>query len=195
MAILVGASPVCEGKADEPLPPFQDVVDVVERYLAERQIAQGEVLARSEVAPLFQLLKVMGWNVQRPQAILNRVLPDGSFLVREFRTDAGRKFARQISVYPLAFDRLDRLSSLPHGKQTIRDLIKGPDGYKLIEYMTETPGGSELGRMLSQAPGGEHFNEPTGRIYTADDLLRVLEASYAAALRKQQGEIERPSGL
>ena len=80
-----------------------------------------------------------------------------------------------------AYDRLDRLSRLPHGQQTVRDLIRGPDGYKMIEYMTTAPGGKELGNQLSNAPQGKDFNAATGRIYTAEKLLLRLEQSRAAA--------------
>jgi hypothetical protein len=87
---------------------------------------------------------------------------------------------RRIAKYPEAFDRLDRLSRLPHGKQTIRDLIKGPGGDKMIQYLTTTPGGKETGKMLSEAPKGAKFNASTGRIYTVDLLLQHVKKSLAA---------------
>jgi hypothetical protein len=82
---------------------------------------------------------------------------------------------RQISKMALAYDRIDRLAPLPHGQQTIRDLIRGPDGYKLIAYMTGTSGGTQLGRMLSTSPNAAGFNSATGRIYTAEALIEKLK--------------------
>ena len=93
---------------------------------------------------------------------------------------------RQISSYPNAYDLLDRLSRLPRGRQTVRDLIRGPDGYKMLQYMTTSAGGRQMGKQLSNSPGAGKFNEPTGRIYTAEDLLRRLEQSRAAAAKPRK---------
>ncbi len=122
--------------------------------------------------------------------ILERVPAKDEFLAEQLRTPGGRKFMRQISRYDDAYDRLDRLSRLPHGQQTVIDLIRGPDGYKMLEYMTTTPGGEALGEQLSNAPKGKNFNRTTGRIYTAETLLKRLEQSRAATLKSA-----KPTGL
>ena len=51
--------------------------------------------------------------------ILERVPAKDEFLAEQLRTRSGRKFMRQISRYDNAYDRLDRLSRLPHGEQTV----------------------------------------------------------------------------
>jgi len=85
---------------------------------------------------------------------------------------------RQISKYPGAYDRMDHLSQLPRGQRMLGDLVKGPDGYKMIEYMATAKGGQQLGKMLSETPKGHHFNRPTGRIYTAEQLLAQLKSRF-----------------
>jgi hypothetical protein len=108
-------------------------------------------------------------------------VPAGNdYLVQRLRTPRGRQFMRRIANYPGAYDRLDRLSWLPYGKQTVQDLIQKKGGEDMIKYITTAPGGNELGKMLSNAPKGANFNQPTGRIYTAALLLARLKTSYAA---------------
>jgi hypothetical protein len=94
-------------------------------------------------------------------------------------------------VYPNGYDRIDRLSRLPLGQQTVRDLIRGPGGEKMVAYMTTASGGKELGKMLSNDPQGKQFNAPTGRIYTVAMLLDRMKQSQAAAL-KAAGKSGRP---
>ena len=53
----------------------------------------------------------------------------------------------------------------------------------MIDYMTTAPGGKVLGEQLANSPKGANFNGTTGRIYTAEMLLRRLEQSRAAALK------------
>jgi hypothetical protein len=62
----------------------------------------------------------------------------------------------------------------------VRDLIRGADGDKLIEYLTTTRGGRNLGSALAGARQGANLNQPTGRIYTADELMAAIEESLAA---------------
>jgi hypothetical protein len=39
--------------------------------------------------------------------------------------------------------------------------------------------------MLSQAPRGKDFNAPTGRLYTADQLMLKLQQSYEEELKRR----------
>ena len=145
----------------------------------------GDIISRSDVESLFGRLERLGWTAADRKEILKAVPADNNFLVKQLRAPAGRKFMRNIAKYPDAFDRLDRLSRLPYGKNTIKALIRGPDGYKMIEYMTTTHGGRQMGKMLSDAPKGTGFNKPTGRIYTVKQLLTRLKQSYESAISGQ----------
>jgi hypothetical protein len=48
----------------------------------------------------------------------------------------------------------------------------------MIEYLTSAPGGKNMGKMLSHVPQGDKFNQPTGRIYTQEQLQARLRQSY-----------------
>jgi hypothetical protein len=49
----------------------------------------------------------------------------------------------------------------------------------MITYMATTPGGKNLGAMMAGTPQGTDLNKPTGRLYTADDLLALVKKLYA----------------
>jgi hypothetical protein len=166
----------------EPLPSLSEVREIVLRHFAMLPDHRpGDIIAQSEVAPLFPQLQRLGWTVIDRGLILRKVPADNDYLIRKLRTRRGRRFMRRIANYPNAYDRLHRLSWLPHGKQTVHDLIDKKGGYEMIKYLTTTSGGTELGKMLSKAPKGSDFNKPTGRIYTVKMLLARLEESYAVA--------------
>jgi hypothetical protein len=182
LAFAWGAPAVCGAAKPKPLPSLSDVRELVWRHFGLLPgYRPGDIIALSEVQPLFAQLEQMGWKMANRQDILRKVPADQDYLVRVLRTPRGRKFMRRIGGYPNAYDRLERLSWLPHGKQTVQDLIYTTDGQKMIEYLTTTSGGTELGKMLSKAPEGAGFNKPTGRIYTEKSFLAELEKSYEAA--------------
>lgn len=165
-----------------PPPKFEKIEEAVWRYFQARHNFQsGDLITKEQVEPLLTELKRIGFGLTDPQAILDIIPDNNEFLAVELYSPAGRKFMKDIAKYPEAYDRLDRLSRLPHGKQTVHDLIRGPDGYKMIQYMTTAPGGKEMGKMLSQAPQGANFNKPAGRIYTVPMLLKRLQEEYRAA--------------
>jgi len=166
-----------------PIPAYKDIERVVSKHFGRQPDFQPrDLITRDQVKPLLGQLKRLGLPLADADQILELVPAKGEFLVDQLSTPAGRRFMRDASEYPGAYDRLDRLSRMIHGKQTLRDLIRGPDGYKMIEYMTTAPGGKSLGKMLSKAPHAGKFNEPTGRIYTVDMLLARLEESRQAAI-------------
>jgi len=141
----------------------------------------GGIISRSQVAGALEQLEDLGWCPGDRAAILDQVLSDDDWLVLQLRSPAGRRFTAHIAGLRQGFDRLDRLTRLPQGKQTVLDLIHGPGGHKLIEYLVRSPGGIEIGKMLSKAPRGANFNKPTGRIYTLDALLARLRSSHHKA--------------
>jgi hypothetical protein len=181
LAAAPAGSPPAKGG---PLPPFSEVEQTVTRYFAARPgYRPGDVITRDAVKPLLAELQKQGLPLPDAKQILEKVPAKGEFFVDQLSTSNGRKFMRRIAVYPDGYDRLDRLSRLPRGQQTVRSLIAGPDGDKMIQYMATTKGGRELGQMLSQDPGGRNFNGSTGRIYTATQLLSRLRQSHAAAVK------------
>ena len=165
------------------MPSFDQVQKLVDRQLATLSDYQpGDIVSQQQVEPIFEQLKQLGWVVRDRAEIMKLVPGDSEFIVRELRSAEGRTFMRQSGKYPLAYDRIDRLSRMSMGEKNVRALIRGPDGYKMIQYMTSTPYGRNMGQMLSQDPRGADFNSPTGRLYTADALLGRLQQSYDAEL-------------
>jgi hypothetical protein len=49
----------------------------------------------------------------------------------------------------------------------------------MIQYLATTKGGKNMGGMMAQARGGVDLNKPTGRIYTAEDLVAALKTAMA----------------
>jgi hypothetical protein len=177
--------------APKPIPSMSELRQVVLRYFqAQPDYRAGDLITQDKVEPLLVQIQRMGLPLPNAKQILNSVPAKNEFLAEQLRTRKGKKFMRDISGYKEGYDRLDRLSRLPHGQQTIRDLIRGPDGYKMIEYMTTAKGGKALGEQLSNDPLGKDFNAKTSRIYTAEMLLRRLEQCRIAALKAA-----KPSGL
>lgn len=148
----------------------------------------GDLLTKADVSAALDRLAELGWQPSDRDAVLAAVVADNDFLASELRTAEGRKFMRKISGFPQSYDRLDRLARMPHGKQTVRDLVGGAGGYKMIEYLTTAAGGKELGKQLSATPNGAKFNQPTGKIYTADDLVRALKRDFG----RQQPAVAGP---
>jgi hypothetical protein len=179
--MLVAAKPQ-ESQKIKRFPKFSKVSAEVERDLrASKDYRSGDIISRDEVEAVFERLKQLGWNVRDRKEIAEETLANDSFLVRELRTEDGHRFMRQISSFPNAYDRLERLAGLADGERIVQRLIAGPDGYKMMEYLTEASGGEQLGQMLSEAPQGQDFNRPTGRIYTAQQLLERLKTSHERA--------------
>jgi len=178
VAMSIGSS----ARAQQPPPDFITVSQLVQQHFSTFADYQaGDVISRSHVDAVMDGLRDIGWEVPNRAAITQLVLPDNSFLISEFSTPAGKKFMRRLANQSGAYSRLDRLTSIARGKTIVRDLIRGKDGAKLIEYLATTKSGRNLGRMLGSAKAGVDLNKPTGRIYTADDLLAVLEAEHAKA--------------
>jgi hypothetical protein len=185
LAVFCGLRFAQAGGAE--MPSFDQVQKLVDRQLATLSDYQpGDIISQQQVEPIFEQLKQLGWAVRDRAEIMKLVPGDSEFIVRELRSAEGRPFMRQSGKYPLAYDRIDRLSRMVMGEKNVRALIRGPDGYKMIQYMTSTPYGRNMGQMLSQDPHGADFNSPTGRLYTADALLGRLQQSYDAELASRR---------
>lgn len=167
-------------------PDPKQVARTVEQYFKSiPNYEPGDLIWRGQLADLPPRLVALGVSRDTIDDIIATTLEDQNWLVEQLRTKPGRKFMREVKGYPLAFDRLDRLSSMPQGHDTIRALIKGPDGAKLLEYLGTSSGGAQLGKMLSRTPEGAHFNRPTGRVYTAEQLIeRLHSAGLPSATRR-----------
>jgi hypothetical protein len=160
---------------------FTEVAKAVDAWFAvDRDYQPGDLIRQSQVAGALEAVEVAGWKVPNGSVLVTRALADNSFLARELSTPAGRKFMRKIAQQPGGYSRLDRLSSIDRGERIVRDLVRAKNGAEFIAYLATTRGGRNLGHMLAGAKHGADLNKPTGRIYTASDLLFALETEFQA---------------
>lgn len=163
-------------------PDFRVVVQALEAYFSTQPDHQaGDLITASQIDAALASVANAGWDVPNASAIVMLGLADNSFLARELSTPAGKKFMRKIARQPGAYPRLDRLSSISSGQAIVRDLIRRPGGDELVTYLATTKGGHNLGESLAATPRGVDLNKPTGRIYTADDLVWALKRAYERA--------------
>jgi len=172
---------------DEPqLPNFAVVHKMVRQQLASGHATQrGGLISQHEVAPIFQQLQQLGWDVTDRDEILQDVLPIGDPVVTILRSPKGRKFASQVAGYKLIYDRLDRIVREPGGQRLLRDLVKLPDAARYAKQNTGV-GVPNLVDFLPKTRSGKtravkDYEKPTGKIYTSEQLLGRLRKSHHAS--------------
>ncbi len=177
-AIFVSVSVASEPQR----PKFDQVATTVTNYLRSQPNYQdGDLVSQKQVAAALDAVADLGWKVPDRDQIEQRALADGSFLATQLSTPAGRKFMRKIASKPGAYQRLDQLSTISRGERTVRDLVQKKGGDEFIEYLATTSSGRNFGRMMARTKNGVDLNKPTGRIYTANDLLKALKTVYASS--------------
>ena len=182
VAFLAGSA----GAAAEKLPPWSVVEHTVAEQLASIQnYRDGDLLSQSQAAPIFAQLETHGWVVADGAKILASILPDDDFLVEELRTPAGVKFMRKIAAYPQAYDEIDLLSRLPKGDLMVRDFLRFAHSDRTFNNK-QGPSPAMYARLVPDqkrqgVPTPKDFEKPTGRVYTAGQLVARLQQSYRAA--------------
>jgi hypothetical protein len=167
--------------AKKPLPAWQSVERACTAYFQRQEGYQrNDLVWRSRVEPLFDELARLGWSVDDRASLLAKLPGENDTMVVALRSPDGQKLMRKIATVPLAFDRLDRMARLERGARRVQDLVNTPKAEQVFRAFNTT-GGAELARRMTSAPGGRDFERPTGRIYTAEQLLAALKKSYAAA--------------
>ena len=163
------------------LPAFKQIEKALDDRFGTNDRELTDLITREQTEQLFAEIDELGWKIRDSRELLARIPSESEFFVRQLLgSKKGRSFMRDVAPMPLGYDRVDRISHLDRGHQFVRDMVKGPYGYKFIEYLTETRYGKNMGRQLQDAPDGAGFNKPTGRIYTAEQLLPVLHEQYNA---------------
>jgi len=161
-------------------PSFDQVIRALTDYFKSLDDYQrSDLMNRQQVAEALEAVAKIGWNVPDAKKIVDQALPLNSFLVGELATPDGKRFMRKISKSPGTYSRLDRLSRLSQGQQVVSQMVGDVGGDVFITYLATTNSGHNLGQMMAGTPKGTDLNLPTGRIYTADDLLAVLKKAYA----------------
>jgi hypothetical protein len=165
------------------MPKFGAVVAAIQAHFASSEVYRdGDLISRAQIEAALRSVEDAGWKVPHGERVAAMGLADDSFLVRELATPAGQRFMRKIAGQPGTYSRLDRLTSIARGQSLVRDLIRKPGGDELVTYLATTGGGHNLGRSMAGLRDGVDLNKPTGRIYTADDLIAVLNIVYERTL-------------
>lgn len=176
-AILL--APVGTASAATP-PSIEKVVQALTGYFRSLpDFQRRDLLSQQHVVGALNAVTQAGWDVPAADKIVELALPDNSFLVGELSTPDGKEFMRNISQSPGTYSRLDRLSKLSQGHQIVSQLLGDVGGDEFITYLATTNSGHNVGTMMAGTQSGTDLNLPTGRIYTADDLLAVLKKAYA----------------
>jgi hypothetical protein len=165
------------------------VLAAVEKYVLNYYEKQQDyspefLITREQTQPLLDAFRRQGWKPSLLDDIASRLVSEEEFLSKELDSTAGKKFMKQIAKYPQHYDCLDRLSRLPLGHETVRNLINYYGGEKMIELLTTNATSKDVGKMLAQSPNGAHFNEPTGRIYTATMLVDAFREAITGKQKK-----------
>lgn len=167
-------------------PAISEVRAIVERHLTSNaDYAPGDLISRKDVEPIFDELLSLGLPLAAGQEELyDDFVPDSSALVRALRTPSGRKFMQKIKPIPSVYDRLERLSWNPKGKELIEKLIEDPQGPAILGVMLLPTGRAATAKYLHDDASGKNFSLPTGHVHTAKELLQRLETVLAGMKKK-----------
>jgi hypothetical protein len=153
-------------------------IAVAESFARDPGYQPGDFVTRKQVEKaLDRVEQAAKGSLKREDRdkLVKQTVDDRGFLAEQLRDPKTKPFMRRVATMPGGFDLLDRMGQMHHGRSTVTRLARGPDGYKLLEYMLQSKGGAELEKMLAKDPGNANFSKPTGKIYTAEQLLTALE--------------------
>ncbi|MBC7855412.1 MAG: hypothetical protein IAF94_18445 [Pirellulaceae bacterium] len=182
LTLLLGGGSLATAKP----PAISEVRTIVERHLrSNADYVPGDLISRKDVEPIFDELLSLGLPLSAGQEELyDDFVPDNSALARALRTPSGRKFMQKIKSIPSVYDRLERLSWNPQGRELIETLIEDPQGPAILGVMLLPTGKTAIAKYFHDDPSGKNFSLPTGRVHTAKELLQRLETVLAGMKKK-----------
>lgn len=150
---------------------------IVQKHVSrKRDYVPGDLITRADVEPIFNELLALDFKFAAGQEELyDSFIPDNAPLTRLLRTPPGRKFMRQISHLPGAYDHLERLSWFHNGRDLVDELVDQADGPALFQAMLEPGGMDSVLTALGAQSRAESFALPTGHIHTMAALQKHLE--------------------
>jgi hypothetical protein len=141
----------------------------------------GFLISRRDVESLFAQLLADGVTSTEDQEDLSEcVLSDSSFLVGRLKTPAGRVFMKKIASDPTVYDRLERLSWTPDGRQLIDSFVKAKDGAAQLQQLKTSAQLAKLSKRLAADASTPDFALQTSRCHTAEELVTKLTEVIAA---------------
>lgn len=158
---------------------FKQIEQIVaEQMDRKRDYRPGDLISRADVEPIFNRLLELGVEPADRETLYDAFLPHNSFLVSELSTAAGMKFMRKVSKFPNVYDRLERLSWMPAGRELIRELTHRADGPEVLQSLTTLQGAEAVEKIMAGDIRGANFALPTGHIHTAEQLLERLKGTH-----------------
>lgn len=175
------------------LPSWQSLEPAVTAAFVGRDgWKEADLITQSDATRVLSELKNEGWSVRNSEDLLAKVLPDSHPLATSLRSKGGLAFMRKISGNPQVFDKLDRLLALPGGDKTLNTMIRTKDGAKVVDYFQQSATrGAHLTEMLPRGKNGRtprdpDFEKPTGKLYTAEALVKQLKVLHNKELAQLQ---------
>lgn len=199
-ALFVGVSVLCAAIAmaaeeTEKTDANQWKKDKIEKFVTKffsnvPGFQEGDLITKSQTEALLKQMNKQGWriNAEDREAIMERVLDDNSFMVKQLTTRKGRSFLKSIRNLPSGIDRVERITEMPKGKRDVQALIyRVPDGHKWIEALTVPRDGVRLNENFNRSAYGKNMYKDTNRLYFArqliDELVSVVEIPSGSSTR------------
>lgn len=148
--------------------------------------SQGDLITTQQVQPLLAKFSAKGWDVPRQDLVLAKVTKSGSYLDQTMNSGKGKRFFREINGSPGGIDRVERMSNMKNGRNSIEQLVnKTPRGSDFINALATSKHGQILGDWSGPTQTGQALNQPTGKIYTEEQLIQFFQTLYQQS--KAQG--------
>jgi len=159
----------------------QQLRGIIQEKLAKSPYySPGFLISHRDVEPIFNFLLEKGVTIAEDhEELYDSILPDNSQLVRLLRTPKGREFQKKLAGDAAAYNRLERLSWHGDGRKVIEGYLDSKDGLAKFQTLKTAADVGKLSKSLAADSRTADFALPTGRIHTADELLKSLEQALA----------------
>ena len=180
---------------DTPAKTSKNLIDVpktvMEHFRSLDFYSTGDMITDQQVAPLFNKFEKLGWKIDDQEQILQKFVSTGSFLDQVMNSSRGKVFFRNISGFDRGMDQVERISVMKNGRSSIRQLVFAmPRGSDYIRAVATSKHGKILARLVRQSPNGQFFNQPTGKIYTEEELVHYFYSLYQIYLKEKSKTIK-----
>ncbi len=164
-------------------PSFRQVTGLVQKELATRDgYESGDLVTRKDVQRVLKAISAAGWTPKDQKQLLEDTLGEDAALAGILGSRSGTSFMRKVKTEQMIYDRMDRVSRVSGGQRMLQDIVKLPDGEKLAKRQRPhgVPGFLDLlpKKTSGKVRSIKDYDEPTGRIYTEEQLLERLQISY-----------------
>ncbi|UUO05064.1 hypothetical protein M4951_16940 [Blastopirellula sp. J2-11] len=166
-------------------PPFDQIEQIARRhFLAIRGFHEDQLLVESEVREFLPQLRQLGWWSFPWRRLPQHSLADNQFIVSlVYVHHPPIELPACLPAPERVYNRMERLSYSPFGRILLLELAQRDDFYTaILQEPSQLCAESELLSKLDAAGDIELLNldEPTGRVYTLQQLLASLRHEYFA---------------